>query len=671
MRIWPTADDFSQGSPKFDTTGLLDWIRAVPWQTDAAYGSGGTGYALGSSGWLATARLYSGWFGQLPGPGYNNPNPAAVSAMNALGGGGGPCAWLPRHYTALDVFVEASHQLQSPSLAFVAANARREFFGVGARLSGATLTSGGTSATYHLGGSGYWLCALFDPFISGSAGKWMLLRVNAGTVTRLDDSPQGSSSFSAWSVFAFHRTRRLRLEVFEDAGGTRVQGWISPAGRGTADMLLFDYLDSSGSRISTAGRVGFFASAENTTSGVQAADCCNFLMAGAHGGAPDLLEDWSRAALAHAASLPQNPSFFSGFDLASGWAGDAWSAGAVQGFLREDDGANRLSVNGLSGARSGTYLRQRAADSATDQQRQVVVRFSSSGSAVGMRSAGPAVRVSQPSAGAAPSSCYQLLYRMDDLGSTAALELWRYSSGSGVLLASKAVAYSQDSDLLPSLKVWNAPDPLLGNVFLQAFLAGVQVQLLAPAGGFPLGVSADAAGTVQDTSSARVLSGPGEALVLECPASTARALVLDSWAAGGGSGSSDDEAAQPSLGWSSEAAGATGTLVLAASAEAEEQLGLRSIEHRLDLDDTYSSPLELSGRRRWLVPAKLDQGEYDAFMAFWAAHWDAVSGRGVPFTWQPPARTGTALVAFTGQLERTFVPPSAWLLRVGLEERRP
>lgn len=675
-RLWPNTDSFSQGSPAFDTTQLLEWIRAVAWQTDASYALGGTHFGLQEANWLEEGRLYSGWFGQASGPGVQYPNPAAISAENAFGSSG-PTAWLPRHYIAANVWAEFSTQLQSPSLSFIATHARRHFIGVGARLSGATLTNGGTSATLHIGGDGYWLCALFDPFISSTQGKWELVRVNAGATTRLADSPAGSGNFSSWETFAFHRTRRIKLEVLEEGGATRLRGWITPPGKlQPADgapgyTLLFDYLDSSGSRITAAGRVGFFASGENISASVQAAPCINFFQAGPSGGLAALFEDWTRLNLGAAAALGSPPSFRPGFDLASGWAGDLWSASSVASWLRVDNGASRIAVDGLSGSRSGVFCRQREADEPWAQERKVTVRFSSAGAAVGARAAGPAVRVSQANPAAQPSSCYYLEYRLDDLGSTAELRLWRYSSSSAVLLASRAtgIAYSQDADIVVALKVENAPDPQAGNVFLKAYVGGSQVQLEAPSGGLPLGIFIDSAGTVQDTTSARVLSGPGEGVSLLCPNTTARPIYFDTWDVGSGTGGAGDEGDQASRGWTSETAGAFGTLVLPLSFPLEERFSRLLHAHDLDLGDLSVRPAGLRERRSWGANWRMENADADALRAFYLEHIEEVSGRLLGFAWTPPGDSAALTAAFApAGFSRQQIRAGSWQVSLELVE---
>lgn len=641
-QVWDDSDSFTEGSPAWDTAQLMEWVPLVPWSVDPAYGSGGTGFTTGGGAayFGEQGRPYSGWFGQDPAP-PRQVSPTACAVAIGGPGGIGASAFLLRSGSFGDCAVECSFQLQSPALVqFINGFEASTWQGVGARLSGSTLTAGGTTGLYHLGGNGYWLVMFFDS--STHHGKLFLLRVNStgsGTVTRLAEYPTASSTYLSWADLLLWQPQALKLTVAAEGGDVRVRGYILHSWR-LGYVQVFDYLDTSASKITAAGRAGFLTSTEGS-GGLTHAITTNWVQVSDGSGVVQRREEWQRLALNGGLFLGAGSgSMLGGYRLDSGWVGDY--ASALPSWLALDSGNSRLKVDGLSGARTAFYTRQRIADDAWLHDRQVTVRLSSTGSAVGERGAGVAVRVSHPSPASTPTSCYYVEVGRDDVGSGGFVHLYRVSGGSALLLASKVQSVSQDADHVVRLRAENVPDPFNGSAKLTVWLDGSQVALIAAG---VTGIIADASGSVFDSTSARVLSGLGDSVRVLCPNTTARPIYLDSWSPGAGSGTTQtDEDDMASVGWSSETDGVTGTLDLPVSYSLPLSSSTRTVRHELDGDADYVATATSYTRRSWRLTFSLNESQADTMRDFYEQH----RGGQVPFYWTEPGGASPRVVRFVG-----------------------
>lgn len=637
-QVLPTLEPFTQGTPKFDITRLFDYVRAAPSSTDGIYGLGGTGFAI--TAWSYLASLYSGWSAQgFIGLG-GNPAPA-VNTVASSGGTRLPTLWIPRSVApAADVDLEVSWQEQSQDSAQLhsAAGARRTLVGVAARLANATVVSSGTADTHHVGGDGYFFGWCFDSSLAVGGGKYVLWRVNSGVVTRLADTPTGATTSVGWVASAPWAPRQVRMVVTGSGATVTIACYVYfGVTRPIVDTPLLTFADTSGSRLTAAGRVGFFSSGEDRVGSVWAAPCVNYFQAAPSPGDVVLRDEWGRYNLSASALYPGGSNAaFSGRDLGSGWFGDALSASGA-GTLVVDDGNDRVRIAAGS---AGTHTRQRPADDPVSQSREVVVRFASSGSALGTRAAGPAVRVSHPaSVGLTAQASYDLVLEYNDLNSTARFAIYRTVFSTRVLVAELADAFTTDADRLLALSV---QANLAGSAVLRAYESGVQLALVAPASPLP-GISLDTFGTVIDATSARVQSGAAEGFYAAVPAGVGRALYVDSFDDAGLVTTVLTEDDLEGIVMPTESAGATGTLALPEGWPVQEISAVGVVRHELDLGNRYASLADATLARAWTVsiPAWTD-AEKATFEAFVAAH----RGPQVPFSWTPPGELTASTVRF-------------------------
>lgn len=669
-QITPSADVFSQGTPKFDTARLFEYVRAAPSATDPSYALGGTGFSINT--WSQASRIYSGWFGQGVG---GSPLEAgqsaqpAVSTANVALGTRIPTLWIPREHVFLEADVEVSFQEQSTNSAQLhsAAGARRAICGVAARVAGATLTNPGAANTYHAGGDGYFFGWCFDNGLAVGGGKYVLWRVNAGVCTRLADDPTGATTSTTWLESQPWRPRVVRMTVHDDGATVVLRCYRRRGGFGSIgdDDLLFEYVDSSGSRLTAQGRVGFFVSNEQSQAAVWTAPCVNYFQARAYGVTPYKHRDeWTRYNLRACAAFAPSSTAFVGYDLASGWFGDSLS-GSAAGSLLEDDGNSRASV--VAGA-AGTFTRQYPADDPVTQDRQLLVRFASAGTPDGTRAAGPALRVSHAQAvGLAASSSYSFVLEYDDDASTARFALYRTVTSARLLLAELATTYDLDDNRQLALSVEANSG---GAAVLLAYEEGIQLALEEPASPVS-GVSVDAAGTVIDASSARVQSGAAQGFYASVSASSTQALYVDAFDAAGLVAGELLEEDMASVGFPAEGAGETGTLEIPLGWPIEEVCHVPALRHELDLGHRYTALADDTEARGWVVsiPSWSD-AERLAFRTFLAEH----EGPGVPFAWTPPGELEAATVRFTRvdvDFRLELVGANAWVGSFELERLVP
>jgi hypothetical protein len=638
---WPEDDSFDAGATAYESTRLSAYVRLIPWTTDPVFGSGGTGYGLGSSAWTSAGELYSGWW---PNP----SSPGSIGAVPTAGGGTSGASeatgWAFRDFYEDDVRVSASFKFLGPD---VPEAHELLLWAVGARLSGGTLTSSGTDASHLLSGSGYWVAWLGDPSASGVPRHQLeLLRLNSGTVTRLATL---YASDQAWSTFNAGNPHVIQLEVSGTGATVTITGRFSIGGSSSDPGALttaFVHLDTSGSRITAAGRCGFASRNEFLEASEQRATGVAWFEIVA-GGVVVLREDWQRfaptscATIVGAFAAPR-----SGFDLASSWQGDARGASTWVDRMLADVANGRVQWDSSSTVRTGFYLSQRRASDPSRQDRQVSVLFPAGAAGVGglVRGLGVVVRATAIEPAGSPSACYVAELQYDQDATTARVKLRRISTSGEVDLARKDSGVSLTLGTARTLRLFvensGIPDPSSGNVKLRVYLDGVQVQLVAPTTA-AAGVLIDSDGTVTDASSERVLAGNGEGLYVRSKVGALVHVVADAWGHGAGSGPSDPEDDAPSITVSHEADGAVETLEVPVDWPIREVSDWLSVDHELGLDYRYVATSQDRPRRQWLVG---QQGATIAEVESLRAFFELVGPADAPFFWVPPDETSAVVV---------------------------
>lgn len=660
----PATDSFDAGSPAYDTTHLCGaYVRFLGWSSDPAYGSGGTGYSVT---WTKYGKAFSGhsvsggFVSGSPLPG-ESTNRCVLTTEGQFGFDSGsvqPTGFALRDYAAADVRVSIAFNVKTHAPTTLAGVFR---IGVAARLSGGTITDTGTSTAHLLGGDGYYFVALCA---SGSGVQYQLLRVNAGTVTRLAQTPAGdqgaggaTTPYATW--LAGNAVKVMRLNVQTVGATVEVSGFVK-VGAGP-DTLVLAYVDSSGSRISAAGRCGFLSSNEAATGSAARCYPIHYFRVRTWGGAIVVNDDWVRLSRGGAAVVATTfngsiTPLYTGFgsdgrDFSSGWIGDLRSVSSYQGRISRS--SDRLLFNSSSVDRTGYYLSQRLADNPRDQDREIEFEFATGGPGVSdlVRGAGIVLRAS--TSGTDASYGYLLEVQLVEDTLTAQAFLSRIVDGVATVIARKVSGLTITRGTLYTLRLHvdtlPTPDPTSGTARMRAYLDGVQIELVAtsPAAA---GVQVLASGTVHDSSSDRTTYGWGEGLYVRSKIGATAHVYLDTWAIGVSTPDPEGEETEPSIPIPAEGDAASGTFPVAYDWSEEQDDTLAIVDHRLELDYRYVGPAVEATRRAVRIGCSAaTAAEIDTLTAFWAER-----GREIPFTFTWPDGT-TSLARFTVDVLTTRV----------------
>lgn len=624
---WPQTDTFDAGTPNYDSGFLNAYIRTRNVTTDPAFASSGSGYGL-STFFSNAHQLYDGWTGAantLPG------------SSNLIGG------WLWRVALASGA-VEASIgiTLFSPSAAsIVNANPRRHHCGVGVRIQGGTLTSGGTTSAYIDAPSGYYAVCLYDVGLDGCFEIW---RVDSGTIARLAQTPV-PPSVRTWASLSPLTPRELKLICRTNgSGNVELELWTN-ATRGGAVTQVLTAVDSSVSKLTSAGRAGFFASLERTVSGVTAAPVLQFFSAGPEGGPADFRDEWERHD--RTAALATSGALLAGRVLTSSFYGDLWGASGTGSILQANVAANRVSVSTSSSALDRFFLSQRSASDPFAQDREATIRFAGGTTIPNpcLRKIGVCVRTLMRSPTSNPELAYLAYAMRDDQAGTGSVRLVRIS-GSGTMelgiLTGVTLALNTEYRLRLIVENDAVPSPFTGNVKLRVYLDSAQLALVSQ--GIP-GVSINGVGTVTDASSDRIQEGDGEGLYFAGPSGSNRNMACALWDVGGVLAPvfvRDEDHETISL--DGEADGATGTFPYPLSYPIEKTLTLeRPIEHDFEADYKFKGALSDSIRTQWRGSVKVaSETDRDAVKEFIDEH----KGAEKPFDWTPRGYSAPIKVRF-------------------------
>ena len=681
--FWNPADSFSAGatSPPSPPTAPQHYIKLVPWNVDPAHGSGGTGFSYGAAYFAASGMFYDGWSGNPQSKGRR----AAVSTSLTGQTTPAPIAMMPRAIEISDADVSCGIQLEASDITYINANGATFCAGVGARLSGGTVT-GSTVETSRLGGgNGYWF-ALFMDTVAGGA-KYELLRVNGSTVTRLAETPSGATTFDAFGSLAASSPRTLRLTVLAESGNVRLRAYTMSAALldlAGGETLVFDVLDNSGSKLTGAGRCGLLLGSEyqRTTSPVRrVAPVCSFFQIRS---GSDVLhrDEWVRAHAAY--GLLRYPGFSSheaeylGNSLMSGWSGDAQYSNTPT--MTHDAAGGRISLSSGGALRDHWWFSQRPADDPRRQNRTVVARFDTSGGSANAaeRHVGVFLRGSPQVAvaDARPISCYYATISISDTTGVVTVQLRRRTQALGdqLLAQNTALTVTVDANITFGLGVQTlAPDLINGYAQLNVTVNGSAVVLVAPPSPLP-GVLIDAAGAVVDATSQRVFQGSCEGIRALIQNANPRTLYIDTWALGAGAGAIDlPESDQAGIAVRPEYTTTVGTLTLPTDTACAVSATETTIRHELDSDHVHTSLAHAFERRTWDVTVNAwTAEERDDFLDLLdAIEAVEITGQVGAFNWTPPGlHEPETVVHFLEEFSDidTVVPGSAFSTRFKLEE---
>lgn len=688
-QVWDSDDPFSD-SGLTQASSYLDHIaRHTPWTTDPAHSAGGTGFSYQSTYFGTRSQLYNGWFNQSTGAIQHGASalPAAVSSGSISAIAPKPIAFWRRDTLRTDVRVATSFQIQATDPSYMRSNAVTFMVGVGARIvPGANTSPTDPNLCATAAGSGYWLVVMHDTTL-GLGTKFQILRVNAGTVTRLTETPIGPSSFLPWGQggvlpTTYWRPMKIELHVSDEGGNVRLIAYTTAEGgsHGGVRRELFNLLDSSASKLTAAGVTGLLCGSEfiATLSPQRVvAPCVNFWEATTPDEATVYFRDeWSRTkhslGLFRSTTTSGDKAHFPGYSLMSGWCGDTQTAMAVGPWLTLDTTNDRVTVAAAS--KPPSILSMRPADDARVQDRAATFRFTSTGSSTATeRYAGIGVRgtIAAGVTGAFAAGYIARLYFKDST-SGVRLTIVRVVAEVETVIAEKSapIAFALDSNITLRLAIETlpVPDPVNGYAVLRVYLNGSQVAVVAPT--VPvLGIDISAAGVVTDSSSSRVLAGLGEAILVWAPTGT-RSITFDAWTQESGTEANDlpenDQATIPVVG---EYASTVGDLELPVSTRATVRYVDPRIEHVMESRHRYLGRRLSYARRVWTVTANgATQAEVDALLA----QLDLGRGTEAAFDWTPPGlRQDPVVVHFMNDtIDYDLVAPGVYSVRFELQELR-
>jgi|GEM_PF-6916378 len=713
-QVLPTDDAFTSLG---GTTPSL-WHRIRPWHTMPTYALGGSEFVFGV--FNGTAALYSGHFASARG---------AVSSTNQDEDPGATppsdifpqmAGWAFRHATAQDVSVSARFVTIMGGTEPTDGWAR--FYGIGARIGGGTLVNSGDEDDECLQlNDGYWFVQ-FGKKSSPEAGyKLILFRVNAGAVTRLAEDPVGEDVTHGYDGHKFPFLLQMTVEQ-DVSGDVEIHCYRRAAGAALPDDVggpitpqlveIFSVTDTSGSKITAAGEVGFCQSLERDDGTTLSAHACSWISA-EDLSVPELMfrDEWFRdqpdgfCRPNQGHSPPDHP----GHSLACGWAGDLFSH--LDGYQGAGTGpSNKLYLSSGRGRvvayfdTPATLKHSRRATSEVTHHRSVKVRFLSAGTAdtTAPRVIGPQLRIGVMNESGFPPQAQQayaffLRYSDDDSEWSAGIYRARPAINPNFpnydILAFKSglTGLSFDTDITLDFLIVSeeSPHQVQNAAKMTAKIDGTQVVFDAGdtytdggSGGdsfsaqvATLGILIEASGTVWDESTLRITSGTGEGLLILCEdnqSPNSRELEVDDWteedlSGGGGEPPPENDQASIPVPDGETPDPPSGTLVTPIEWGVTEEVHALSNVHRLDADYVYRGTRAPYQRRRWTVSCgALTDTETDDLIDFWDAH----DGTELAFYWVAPDGETVVVHFLQDDLDTVLRGPHATRHSFVLEELR-
>lgn len=551
---------------------------------------------------------------------------------------------------------------------------------VAARVNGGTYT--GASHKLEDVQSGYFFGLLND---TTRGACWYLLRLNAGTVTVLDSEAfSGGVLTSAITPF---NSNAIELELTASGADVRLRGRYTGADATIGTVEVFDYTDSSGSKLTGAGRFGFCINGKRTiTGGIVAAQVSHFSIV--QSGVTYLRDEWERA-YRQSGTLSSDTVGsvnYTGRSMLSAFAGDFHCVASFDKKLRRYTTDGLLAIDPVaepvgSGTGAGGFIvSARKASDKRSQHRRLHLSFSTSqydGSASASvpsnyRMAGIFVRGSTtqaPSSSFVLSLGYQAVIVRDDGGGAATCYLYRWRGGVPTKLAEVDVSAEvpADTDVALEVSCWNQEDSAgdnIGPTVIQVYIDTVQLVLVDTVG-VP-GVSVNAAGTVVDGSNERTIEGPleGPFVWLNTGDQTIllgkfEELTLTNSLYG-------DDVDQASISIDDEAADYSGlTFTIPYEWPVEEVDYDESDVARFESGHVRSGLRHTRGRKVWRVGARaIDDDARDDLLTFWDAH-----GAKVAFNFVPPDESVAVRAHFLSpELGTRFADKGVHSFNIDIEE---
>jgi hypothetical protein len=700
-QILPASDDFAAGTPSF---GALMCLYLGARLTTTAV----TGIWNPSGAAFVARPIHSG---------YQTTNSYGVPDHNAAFHSSGtanrsPSAVLFRRPFGTDVIVTGSFEMRSLSggLPGVGDIAPR---GVIARCNAGTLAGDGT-ADVRLENCTAYLAAVYQKS-SDSTLRLAIYRFNTGTMALVGTEsaaiPTATLDFTKLTTLAFTVT----------GTGATVTLAATLRGFGQSAAISINRTDTDALRIVTAGRCGFMAGPERTTSGKSVVDLCH-LLAVDESGTRTLQDEFKRLSLAGAKQTTADTQSRTGNYLSSAYY---WDAGTFDGTFaaggktytgapkyRRNATANRSDFNhGVidDDVNAGRLcIAQRPADSQFSQHRNLkVIIPTAPAAATGEVWAGIALRARQaqpldentptiaiggggpnfPGNGTAGTAASGYLFVCRAKTSTQVIwQLHRLVNGSHLPLATltenspfSTTSFSYGGLMVFDFEVYprNEADPF-GPVELVCKVGGSLLAMALSASAISAGMLNPSAGVFVDNTSARIKSNFGEGIALAngfLRSGTAAAdidPIFEAWTQGTLTNESvlDEDQASIAVAGETAAAGTALDAVIGPDWTFEVEYVAHSISnsfasgHRQTMPRFLDTTTDALIRRQRLKFKK--RGVNATELAALIAHWNAATA----FNFTAPGESAI-VCRYASTLRYSLIAPSVWEAAFDLEQLLP
>lgn len=549
--------------------------------------------------------------------------------------------------------------------------------GVGVRIQGGTATGTGQAEVIQ-NHTGYWLIAC-NTAATGANPAFLLLRCNAGTWSTLASQTVDSLFPGANPFFNSSKSYALSLQAVT-SGSTvvltaKIINAVDPVtGEAiTNETTLFggNVVDSSGSRVTGAGRYGFGMSGyddegNNPPSGYatsRSTHLCRYFEAYDVDAADVVLRDeferpqnYGTGSTSASTTAWRDPNGVRGVYIGSTWAQDAYGAGGTSTGtgsgslqnLRVNIGSNRLttSAGGFTTHGSTYFLVPSFSPYYSDRQVDFLSATFPGQDSLGLHGRGSqfagtnsrymgggyAFVVRNLSLGAALCAIYAI--NKDSAASSTLIA--QYSGTLAEFSMSAGVAFTM------RLKLDNiGADPANGQVRIQGWINGVAVAFNT---NNPTGVTFDGTSVI-DNRSNRSTWGWYEGIWVE----DWENLRIDNWTdlTSATPPEPDDETIleedMASIAFNSECYGKTGTLSIPFDWGVRETTQSVTVLHDTEAGYVTRMVRHLKHRRTWQIAAKaITDSERTTLLDFWTAH----KGVEIPFDWVEPELGSTVPVRF-------------------------
>lgn len=620
-QILPVDDTFDENATNYGTY-LTQYIGWNPWVTA---GDTVTGYTIAN----AKGYLHDGYSGRAS---FSTTfTPATTATL---------CSVLFRPYYATRV--KASLSFSMNVVAGTPTTDSFRYAAVFARASGGTEVTTTNLEVFRDG-----TCYAFVLTNTSALGaKYHLLRVNAGAVTTVATAVV--ASFPNGIVADIQTPIIMALNVDDSSGNPVLVARVTIAG---AVTTIFNATDSSGSKITTAGRCGFGMCRDRQVSGTNTATISQFFaITDLATNTVVLLDEWDRGSGINAALGAGDANGTAGKNLQCAFGGGLNSIVALT--VRRDAGNNRILTN-TSGP--GASISTRPANSTVDHHRSAVFNVTNPSSVVnllwGIQLRGTATATGNFASG--------YFLRLNHTGSQFNAALYVVSSISSLTLLASATAVSGITlgvNHTLEFQVYNVSD----TPTIKAFIGASSIPWVPAIGS----VTVDGSNVVRYTASGAPLTGDAEGLYLNGSATGPGTVRADTWTQLAPAETEVNPDNQAGIALTSEVAAATGTFPTLYDWNCEEVGTVEADRMTYDSDHTSKVQRSSGERRRWRISANLTATEVVELRDFWDDH----DGGEIPFTFNEPAGSSVTAKFLDDTLVDEQLAPEVFKYEVELEE---